>query len=122
MDLVAQLARTEKTLKDVQGRTDTDKLRHRIQVIKDLIPLKRRETRSTESARRRHPGQRRPGMREHRKPDRFSTFRMKPKLCLVGDRNAALARKKQRRRSSSPNTESYSNAIFTGVADSAWLL
>ena len=43
VDLDAQLARTEKTLKDVQGRTDTDKLRHRIQVIKDLIPLKRRE-------------------------------------------------------------------------------
>ena len=43
VDLEAQLARNEKSLKQVQGRTDTDKLRHRIQVIKDLIPLKRRE-------------------------------------------------------------------------------
>ncbi len=48
VDLDAQLARHEKTLKDVQGRTDTDKLRHRIQVITDLIPLKRREERLRE--------------------------------------------------------------------------
>ena len=43
VDLDAQLARYEETLKDVQGKTDTDKLRHRIEVIRDMIPLKRRD-------------------------------------------------------------------------------
>ena len=90
VDLDAQLARTEKTLKDVQGRTDTDKLRHRIQVIKDLIPLKRREDEiDRERARILHNLEEHlpAGLRQNVEPRRGALLKKVADWDLFGDRH-----------------------------------